>query len=173
MRWTVLVAVFLATGVALLAMRFGDLSSLAILVTAVVIAPLLAALLLGVFVKRTSANGAFFGLIAGALAALAHHGLALPVGELRGIHGGWISVLHHPASQLRFDTGTALSAFIVSLIVTVAVSAFTSPRSDAEVAGLIWSTVPRPPVRTEWWKRPEPLAIAILLAALALCFVFA
>jgi solute:Na+ symporter, SSS family len=173
MRWTILAGMLLSLGVALLAVLFGSLSTLAILVTAVVIAPLLATLLLGVFFKRTTANGAFFGLIAGALAAPTHHGLALPAGQLRGIHGGWIAVLHRPSSELRFDLGTTLCAFFASLIVTSAVSAFTSPPPESELTGLVWSASPRPPAKAESWQRPQPLAIAILLAAIVLCVVFA
>ena len=171
MRWATLAGAILSLGLALLAMRFGTLSALAILATAVVIAPLLATLLLGVFFNRTNASGAFFGLISGALAAIIHHGLALPVGELRGIHGGWIMPLHRPSSDLHFDLGTAVCAFAASLIVTAAVSAFTSPRPESELTGLVWSAPS--PSKGEWWQRPQPLAIAILLAAIVLCVVFA
>jgi SSS family solute:Na+ symporter len=171
MRWVVSAGAILSLGLALLAMRFGSLPALAVPIAAVVIAPLLATLLLGVFLKRTTANGAFFGLIAGALAALIHHGLALPAGELRGIHGGWIVPLHHPSSQLRFDLGTALCAFSVSLVVTAVVSAFTRPRPESELTGLVWSASPRS--KAAWWHQPGPVSISILLAAAVLCVVFA
>jgi solute:Na+ symporter, SSS family len=171
MRWAALAGALLSLGVALLAMPFGSLSALPVLAAAVVITPLLATLLLGIFFRRTTASGAFFGLIAGALAAIIHHGLVLPAGELRGIHGGWIVPLHHPSSELRFDLGTAVCAFAVSLIVTAIVSAFTSPRTESEITGLVWSAPP--PSRRAWWQRPQPLALAILLAAIAICLVFA
>jgi solute:Na+ symporter, SSS family len=132
MRWAAVAGALLSLGFALLGMQFGDPSAMAVLVGAIVIAPLLATLLLGVFFKRTTASGAFCGLIAGAIAALIHHGLALPAGELRGIHGGWIVPLHHPSSNLGFDLGTALCAFVASLVVTAVVSALTKPRSDAQ-----------------------------------------
>jgi SSS family solute:Na+ symporter len=171
MRWTALAGAVLSLGLALLAMRFGGLSALAVLAAAVVITPLLATLLLGVFFRRTTASGAFFGLIAGALAAITHHGLALPAGQLRGIHGGWIVPLRHPSSELRFHLGTVLCAFTMSLIVTAIVSAFSSPRPESEITGLV-SSAP-PPTRRAWWQRTQPLAIAILLAAIAISLVFA
>jgi solute:Na+ symporter, SSS family len=172
-RWATLSGALFATGIALLAMRVGSLSTIAALASAIVIAPLLAALLLGVFFRRATANGAFFGLIAGALAALVHHGLALPAGEIRGIHGGWIAVLHRPSSALRFDLGTALCAFLASLIVAVAVSAFSKLRPDAELTARVRPVAARPPASIAWWKRPQALAIAILVAAIAICLVFA
>jgi solute:Na+ symporter, SSS family len=172
MRWAVLAATLVAFGVALLAMQCGNPSALALLMASVVIAPLLAVLLLGVFFKRTTAGGAFLGLVAGAIAALVHHGLALPAGETRGIHGGWIVPLHRPSNELHFNTGTLLCAFFASLVVMAVVSAFTEPRPAAELNGLVWSTAPRPPANVAWWKRPESMAIVILLAAVAVCAVF-
>jgi solute:Na+ symporter, SSS family len=171
MRWATLAGAVLSLGLALLAMRFASLSGLSVLLTSVVIAPLLATLLLGVFFKRTTASGAFFGLIAGAFTAIIHHGLALPAGELRGMHGGWIAPLLHPSSVLRLDLGSAVCAFAVSLIVTAAVSAFTMPRVESELTGLVWSAPP--PSRAARWQRSGSFAIAILLAAIVLCAVFA
>jgi SSS family solute:Na+ symporter len=103
---------------------------------------------------------------------LLHHGLALPQGAQRGIHGGWIAVLHHPPSQLHFNIGTAVLAFLVSMVVTAVVSLFTSARPQAEPNGLAHSLLAQEPAITSWWKRPEFLAIAILLAATAVCAVF-
>jgi solute:Na+ symporter, SSS family len=138
-RWAALGGTLLAFGVALAAIYAGDLPSAMVLVFAVVIAPLVATLLLGVFWKHATGSGAFAGLIAGAIAALLHHGLALPVGEVRGIHGGWIAVLHHPSSEIRFSIATGVLAFVVSLIVTAAVSAFARARDSAESGKLVQS----------------------------------
>jgi solute:Na+ symporter, SSS family len=139
MRWAAVAGMLLAFGAALAAMRFGDLPAVMTLAFAVVIVPLLANLLLGVFWKRTSGTGAFAGLIAGAIAALLHHGLTLPLGESRWIHGGWISVLHRPASELHSSVGAGVLAFAVSLIVTATVSLFTKARAEADQAGLVLS----------------------------------
>ncbi len=78
---------------------------------------MLVTFLLGMFSKRTTGHGAFAGLIAGFAAALAHYGLTLPAGEARGIAGGWIAVLHHPAAILAQNAGTALCGIVANLIV--------------------------------------------------------
>jgi SSS family solute:Na+ symporter len=171
-RWAAVGGMLLAYGVACVAMRFDSLLDAAVLVFAVVNAPLLAALLLGAFWKRATGCGAFSGLLAGAAAALLHHGLALPRGAQRGTHGGWIAVLHHPSSELRLNIGTAVIAFFVSLVVTVVVSVFTKPRPAAELAGLVHSLAVREPANHTWWKRPEALAAVILLAAVIVCAMF-
>ena len=173
MRWAATGGMMLAIGVALVAMRFGSLMDATMVVFAVVIAPLLATMLLGVFWKRATGSGAFAGLIAGAVAALLHHGLALPNGEMRGIHGGWIAVLHHPASELRLNAGSALIAFVLSLLVTAIVSALTKPRESAEKAAMEVLKAERGAVGAAWWQQPEAMAIAILLAAAAVCAVLA
>jgi solute:Na+ symporter, SSS family len=136
-------------------MRFNSLLDAILLVFAVVNAPLFAVLLLGAFWKRATGHGAFAGLIAGAAAALLHHGLSLPRGEQPGIHGGWIAVLHHPASDLALGLGTAMLAFLVSLLVAAAVSLFTKAAQAEELKGLVHSLSARPTANGRWWKRPE------------------
>ncbi len=165
-RWAALGGTVLAIGVACAATRFVSLLDAMMLIFALVNAPLFAVLLLGAFWKRTTGHGAFAGLLAGLAAALLHHGTALPQGEQPGIHGGWIAVLHHPTSELALELGTAAFAFLVSLIVTAAVSSFTKAKPESELAGLVHSLVPREPAQKKWWKRPEALAAAILAAAL-------
>ena len=68
---------------------------------------------------------------------------------------------------------TALLAFAACLLVTVLVSLATTPRPEAELAGLVYSLTPRPRMRPVWWKRPEALAVAILLAAIAVNLLLA
>jgi SSS family solute:Na+ symporter len=160
----------LAFAAACAAMRSSGLLDLVVLVFAVVNAPLFATLLLGALWKRATGHGAFAGLLAGMAAALLHHGNTLPRGEQPGIHGGWIKVLHHPASDLALGLGTAALAFVVSLLVTAIVSVCTKPREPAELAGLVRASEP---AKAAWWKRPEIIAAAlILLAAIAVNLMF-
>ena len=60
-------------------------------------APLFATFLLGMFWRRATGHGAFFGLLSGTLAAALHHGLTLPVGATMGIKGGWLCRRPRPA----------------------------------------------------------------------------
>ena len=171
-RWAAVGGILLAFGAACAAMRFNSLLDAIVLVFAVVNAPLFAVLMLGAFWKRATGHGAFAGLIAGAAVAFLHHGFALPRGEQPGIHGGWIAVLHHPASELALGLGTAMLAFLVSLLVAAAVSLFTKAAQAEELKGLVFSLTARPTTNGAWWKRPEAMAAAILLAAIAVNLIF-
>jgi len=171
-RWAAVGGMLLVFGAAYAAMRFNSLLDAIVLVFAVVNAPLFAVLVLGAFWKRATGHGAFAGLIAGAAAALLHHGLALPHGEQPGIHGGWIAVLHHPSSELALGLGTAMLALFVSLFVTVAVSLFTKAAQADELKSLVFSLTARPPAIWPWWKRPETMAAVTLLATIAVSLIF-
>jgi SSS family solute:Na+ symporter len=171
-RWATVGGILLSIGTAYAAMRFSSILDAFQLVFAVVMTPLVAPVLLGMFWKRTTGHGAFAGLIAGTGAALLHHGLTLPIEAHPGLHGGWIAVLHQYPSDPAQNFWTAILAFSASVIVTVTVSYATRPRPDAELAGLVYSLTPRP-VNKLWWKRPEALAAAILLAAVVLSVFFA
>jgi SSS family solute:Na+ symporter len=162
----------LAFGAGCAAMRFDNILDAMMLVFAIVNAPLFAVLLLAAFWKRATGHGAFAGLITGAAAALLHHGLALPRGEQPGIHGGWIAALIHPSSEIVLGLGTAMLAFLASLLVALTVSVFTKARPENELKGLVHSMVPRASANPKWWKRPESMAAAILVVAIAVNLIF-
>ena len=144
------------------------------LIFSLVNAPLFATFILGMFWKRTTGHAAFTGLIAGTAAALAHHGLTLPDGALTGLHGGWITVLHHYPSDMAQNFWTAIFAFSVNLIITVLISLVTKPRREADLVGLVYSLTPRPvEAHLSWWQKPATLAVAVLTLLIALNLVFA
>jgi SSS family solute:Na+ symporter len=166
-RWATVGGVLLSVAAAFAAVFFNNVMDALQLAFAVVTAPLFATILLGMFWKRATGHGAFAGLMAGTGAALLHHGLTLPVEANPGIHGGWIAVLLHYPSEMAQNAWTAIAAFGVSFLVTVVVSLCTKPRPGAELTGLVGSRR-----RGAWWKRPEALAVAVVLGALALNIFF-
>jgi SSS family solute:Na+ symporter len=103
-----------------------------------------------------------------------HHGLTLPIEAHPGIHGGWITVVHHYPSDMAQNFWGAIFAFSTNFIVTVIVSLFTKAHPESELVGLVHSLTPKPPrAHNRWWKSPEALAGAILLCAVALNIFFA
>jgi len=173
-RWATVGGILLSIGTAYAAIDFNNIMDTLQLVFSFVNAPLFATFLLGMFWKRATGHGAFSGLIAGTAAAMLHHGLTLPIEARPGIHGGWIAVLHSYPSDIAQSLWTAIFAFSANFIVTVAVSYCTKAKPEAELVGLVHSLTPKP-VRAHgaWWKRPEALAVAILLVAVALNILFA
>jgi SSS family solute:Na+ symporter len=144
------------------------------LVFALVNAPLFATFLLGMFSKRTTGHGAFTGLVAGTAGALVHHGLTLPLGDTAGIHGGWITVLHRYPSDMAQNFWTAIFAFTINWVVTIAVSRMSAPRPEPELAGLVYSLTPKPVEADKaWYMRPTVWALAVLAMAVVLNLIFA
>jgi solute:Na+ symporter, SSS family len=172
-RWATVGGVLLSIATAYAAINFNNIMDTLQLVFSFVNAPLFATFLLGMFWKRTTGHGAFTGLIAGTAAAMLHHGLTLPVEALPGIHGGWITVLHHYPSDMAQNFYGAIAAFCTNFVVAVLVSLMTKPRPEAELVGLVHSLTPKPETsHLVWWKRPETLAVAVLLGAIALNIFF-
>ena len=173
-RWATIGGILFSIGTAYAVISFNNILDILQLVFSVVNAPLFATFLLGMFWKRTTGHGAFSGLLAGTLAALAHHGLTLPIEAHPGIHGGWIRVIHHYPSDMAQNFWGAIFAFSVNAVVAVAVSLMTKPRPDEELVGLVHSLTPKPPQHhLAWWQRPGTLAIGILICAIALNIFFA
>ena len=173
-RWATAGAILLSAGAALVVTRFDNIFDFLQLLFSIVNAPLCATFLLGMFWKRTTGHGAFTGLLAGTLAAVAHHGLTLPIEAHPGIHGGWIAIVHQYPSDMAQNFWGAIFAFSINAVVAVIVSLMTKPRRDDELAGLVHSLTPRlPQQHLAWWQRPESLAAAILIGAIALNIILA
>jgi SSS family solute:Na+ symporter len=115
-----------------------------LLIISVVNLPQFAVLLLGMFSKRSTGHGAFAGLLAGAAAALLHHGLTLPAASYPGLCGGWIAPLYRYPTHTAQIFGTAILAFTVSLFVAALVSLSTPPRPEKELTGLVRSLMRKP-----------------------------
>jgi solute:Na+ symporter, SSS family len=180
-RWSAALSVLLSVGAAFaIAALSGKspetvisacLAALA-LVFALLQAPQLATFGLGIFTRRTTGQGAFAGLAAGLIAALLHYSLTLPNGAYPGFQGGWIAVVHRYPGLPAQVCFTVAFSFAANLVVAWAVSLASSGRPEAEVKSLIYSPAKGKPAKT-WWKRPESLAAAVLLAALVLGLAFA
>jgi solute:Na+ symporter, SSS family len=164
----------LSIAAAYAANRFNNIMDLLQLLFAFVNAPLFATFLLGMFWKRTSGHGAFFGLLAGTVAAAVHHGLTLPAGSVTGIQGGWIAVLHLYPSQMAQNFWTAIYAFGVCFLVTIAISVVTRPRAEEDLKGLVYSLTPRlrAAAGERWYARPAVLGACVLAGAIVLNFIF-
>lgn len=173
-RWSTIGVVAASLAVALCAMHFSNILGALALAFAFLNAPVFATFLLGMFWKRTTAHGAFAGIVAGMIAAIAHYALTLPAGTHPGMHGGWIAVLHVYPSDIAQAAWTALFGFAANIIVAAAVSLLTAPGSSDDLTGLVYWLLPeRKRAQKSWWKRPETLAAVILLAAIAVNLFFA
>ncbi len=173
-RMATIGGVVLSIAAAYAATSFNNIMDALQLIFSLVNAPLFATFLLGMFWKRTTGHGAFTGLLAGTGAALLHHGLTLPADAQPGIHGAWIHLVHTYPSDMAQNFWTAIFAFSVNLIVTMAISMVTTPRPESELVGLVYSLTPKPvETHLEWYEKPSTLAFAVLGMLVVLNLVFA
>ena len=173
-RATTVGGILLSIAAAYLASAFNNIMDLLQLVFAFVNAPLFATFALGMFWRRATGHGAFWGLVSGTVGAALHHGLSLAEGARVGIKGGFFGVMRTYPSELGQTFWTAIVAFFACLVVTVVVSLATRPRPDEELRGLVYALTPKPvDVVTSTWQRPAVLAVVVLAFTLVLNFVFA
>ncbi len=171
-RIATVVGIALSIAAAYVAASFNNIMDLLQLVFAFVNAPLFATFALGMFWRRTTGHGAFFGLLAGTLAAAVHHGLTLPAGAAVGVKGGYLGVLTTFPSELAQTFWTAIFAWTTCFVVSILVSLVTRPRPATELEGLVYSLTPRPVLERRWTHRAEVFAVVILALTLLLNFVF-
>jgi solute:Na+ symporter, SSS family len=165
--------VLLSIGTAYFAAAFNNIMDVLQLVFAFVNAPLFATFLLGMFWKRATGHGAFFGLLSGIIAAAIHQGLTLPAGSSPGIKGGWIAVLHVYPSEMAQNFWTAIFAWTICFVVTIIVSLVTKPRMDSELRGLVYALTEKERDRSgAWYTRPVPVGVIVLGLTLILNIIF-
>jgi SSS family solute:Na+ symporter len=173
-RMATIGGVALSIGAAYLVTNFNNIMDALQLVFSIVNAPLFATFLLGMFWKKTTGHAAFTGLLSGTAAALIHHGLTIPADATPGIHGGWIHVVHTYPSDMAQNFWTAIFAFSINLVVTIAISLVTKPRPEPELVGLVYSLTPKPvETHLSWYQKPSTLAVAVLAILIILNLVFA
>jgi SSS family solute:Na+ symporter len=175
-RITTVVGLLISAVCAYAATRFNNIMDMLQLVFGFVNAPLFAIFLLGMFWKRATGHGAFFGLLLGTLAAVIFHGRTLPVGETAGIlKGGWLGVQQLFASSMAQNFWMAIIAFTSCFLGTLVISLATRPnRTEEELRGLVYSLTDKPqdPPDTPWYSRPATLGALVLGGTLILNFLF-
>ena len=180
-RMATLFGILISVGCAYVASKFNNIMDMLQLVFGFVNAPLLATFLLGMFWRRTTGHGAFFGLLGGTLAASIFHGLALTLGAEVGIKGGWLaSALGLRETPFTFlgemgqNFWMAIVAWTSCFVLTIVISLATRrTKTDEELKGLVYSLTPKPETAHEpWYKQPVTLGILVLAATLILNLIF-
>lgn len=163
---TTVVGILISIATAYVARDFNSIMDLLQLVFSFVNAPLFATFFLGMFWKRTTGHGAFWGLLLGTLAAAITHGLSVAEGK-----GGWIAHLFDFYSATGQAFTIASISFLVCLTLTIAVSLFTSPKEEKELVGLVYSLTPKQEMQSKKWYT-NPLYLGLIVLAITLFFNF-
>jgi SSS family solute:Na+ symporter len=159
-RIATVAGVLISVGAAYLALQFSNIMDYLQLIFSFVNAPLLATFLLGMFSKRTTPNGAFWGLTSGTAAAALHF-LAVR------------RELVHYSSDMAANFYGAIYAWAVCFVLTLLISFFTQPRAEAELVGLVYSLTEKPSYkRLPWLNRPATLALLVAVLTILLNWIY-
>ncbi|MCC6123868.1 MAG: sodium:solute symporter family protein [Pirellulales bacterium] len=174
-RATTVVGILLSIAAAYLAASFNNIMDFIQLVFGFVNAPLFATFLLGMFWKRTTGHGAFFGLLAGTLASAMHTALTGPTGHWLVNAGLLGKPIHEYGSDMAQNFWMAIYSWTTCFVATVAISLATPrTKTDDELRGLVYSLTPRfdHDDHLAWYAKPETLAVVMLAVTIALNIIF-
>ncbi len=162
------VGILLSVATAYLAASYNNINDFLQLVFSFVNGPLFATFLLGMFWKRTTGHGAFWGLFIGTLAAAVTHGLTIAEGK-----GGWIAPMFEISSGMGQAFIIASFSWIVNFFTTIFVSLITRPKTDEELRGLVYSLTEKVySTEKRWYLRVGPLSILLLIITIVLNIIF-
>ena len=173
-RWATVFGILISVGCAYLASRFNNIMDMLQLVFGFVNAPLFATFLLGMFWKRATGHGAFFGLLGGTAGAALFHGLAHTRGTEVGIKGGWLAQHFTFNSEMGQNFTMAIVAWTSCFVLTILISLATARnKSDEELKGLVYSLTPKPKSENEpWYQQPVIVGLLVLAATVILNIIF-
>ncbi len=167
-RLTTFWGVALSIATAYLARHFNNIMDFLQLVFGFVNAPLFATFLLGMFWKRATGHGAFWGYVCGLCTA----GLTLSLTYAEG-KGGWLGNVHTFSSAMAQSFWVALLGWTACLLVTFLVSLVTKPKPASDLQNLVYGHMEMPDeAGVPWYKRPGPLAIIVLCLLVVLNLIF-
>ncbi|MFC2089796.1 sodium:solute symporter family protein [Bacteroidota bacterium] len=172
---TTIVGVLVSILTAYVAAMFNNVMDFLQLIFAFINAPLFAAFLAGMFTKRATGHGAFYGLLTGTLSAAVVHGLTQPIGATSLIKGGWFgTVVKTFPSEMAQNFNIAIIAFSVAFLVTLVISLLTKrTKTDEELKGLVYQLTPKTIDDSKhWYQRPGFLAWVVGIIAIVLTVVF-
>ena len=134
-------------------------------------APIFATFILGMFWKRMTPKAGWTGLIAGTVSAVVVAFLSED-----GFGSASTGTIHISGQGTSFVAAGA--AFVVDVLLSIIVSAATTPKPYAELRGLVHSETPRADLvdadaaSYPWYRRPGPLAGIALVIVIVLNVIF-
>lgn len=164
-RIVTVVATVLAIGTAFIASTYANLMDYLQQLFSFFNAPLFATFILGMFWKRMTPAAGWIGLVSGTASAILVFILTESgVWALPGQGGAFVG---------------AGAAFVVDIVVSVAVTMVTQPKPASELVGLVYSLTPKENRTREvtgedagWYRNPALLAGIVLVITIALNIIF-
>lgn len=167
-RVTTIVGIFLSIATAYWAMAFESIMDYIQAIFTWVNAPLFATMLLGMFWKRCTSAGAFWGLLSGMITSF---GLFMAL-RFDWLNPYYVTLSNHP-SDMAENLWRAWWAWLVTFALTIAISFITKPKPDSELVGLVKGLTEEADLtEVEWYRKPIFWAAVSFITVLALNIYF-
>jgi SSS family solute:Na+ symporter len=131
-RLSTIIGIFISVAAAYWAMKFPTIMDYIQAIFSWVNAPLFATILLGMFSKRITPSGAFWGLIAGMLFSFITF-----AGVRWGIIPAKFIALYDNPSEMSLNLWRAWWSWFITFVITILISFFTKPKPENELIGLV------------------------------------
>jgi len=173
-KYATVFGIIAAMGCALVASKYNNIMSVLQLVFGFVNAPLFATFLLGMFTRRSTGLGAFWGLAVGTLTAVIFHGICFATGNPPGLKGAWISPIVEYPKEMSQGFWVAIVAFSTTFVVNAVVSMLTKrTKTDDELRGLVYSLTEKQNSDNDpWILRPAVMGTIVMIAVIILNYIF-
>ena len=173
-KFITVVGIIASIGCAYFAKQYNNAMDIIQLVFGFVNAPIFATMLLGMFWARGTGTGAFLGLIGGIGSSAVFHALTIAHGNLPGVKGGYLAVVHEFPSEMAQNFWLASFAFTACLVLTVLISLATRrTKTDEQLKGLVYSLTPKTVDHNQpVWQRPAVAGTVLLIACVILNIIF-
>ncbi|MGC2262704.1 MAG: sodium:solute symporter family protein [Candidatus Acidiferrales bacterium] len=167
-RWCTILGVLISIGTAYFVMQFLSIMDYVQALFSIFIAPLFGTVILGMFWKRTTSAGGFWGLLTGTVSAAAMFGWI----EINPAAVRYVALSSH-ASPMAADMYRALWSWIVCMVVTIGVSMATRPKPVAELNGLVYGATEIPKeAHASLFQRPAFWAAVVGIVFVVLNVIF-
>jgi SSS family solute:Na+ symporter len=158
-RLSVIVGVVISIGTAYIAMSFPSIMDYMQALFSLINAPLFATILLGMFWKRTTQWGGFFGLLSGIVIGIAMFAL-IPASYF--------------GSVMAANIWRAWWTWSTCFTVTLFVSLLTKPKSTEELEGVVYGMIKKGEIQKQlpWYARPVTWAAVIIICLIIVNVIF-
>jgi solute:Na+ symporter, SSS family len=167
-RWCTVVGMLISVGTAYLVMSAASIMDYVQALFSFFIAPLFGTVILGMLWKRATNAGGFLGLLIGTISSVSMWAwVQRDASALR-----YIALSSH-AQSMAENLYRALWSWCICVAVTVIVSLVTKPKTDAELAGLVYGATVIPTDESErWYQKPIFWAIVVATVFFILNLIF-
>jgi solute:Na+ symporter, SSS family len=168
-RWSTVIGMVVSIGTAYLVAHAASIMDYVQALFSFFIAPLFGTVVLGMLWKRATNAGGFWGLLIGTASSISMF-FYTSYGGSAALSRIALSSDARPMAETLYR---ALWSWCICVVVTVVVSYMTTPKPEAELAGLVYGATPIPDDgATSLWQKPIFWAIVVIIVFFILNIIF-